>query len=256
MKLCLDVGNTQIFGGVFKGETLCLTFRYQSGAGHSSDQFGLFLRQVLRENTLDPEAVEHIAMCSVVPELDYSIASACIKYFKVEPFILKAGVKTGLNIQYLNPAEVGADRIANAIAGCALFPKRAKIIVDFGTATTLCAISDDNAYLGGIILAGLKLSMTALQSNTSKLSAVEILKPHAIVGRSTAQSIQSGLYYGHLAMIQQLSHHISTEYFPGQDVAVIGTGGFAKLFQHEACFTTIVPDLVLQGLRLALEKNG
>ncbi|HAG90705.1 MAG TPA: pantothenate kinase, partial [Bdellovibrionales bacterium] len=136
MILCLDVGNSQIYGGVFKGEDIVLRFRKSSRNGQSSDETGVFLRSVLKENGLDPESVEKIAICTVVPESLHSLKNASRKYFGGEPFVLQAGVKTGLKIKYKNPLEVGADRIANAIAASQLFPNRNIIIIDFGTATT------------------------------------------------------------------------------------------------------------------------
>ncbi len=198
MKLCLDVGNSHIYGGVYKSDKALLTFRKSSKAGASSDEYGLFFRSVLRENGLDPDQVSRVALCSVVPEVVYTISAACQKYFSMSPFILQAGVKTGLKIQYRNPLEVGADRIANAIAGVDKFPGENLVIVDLGTATTLCVISKDRSYRGGIILPGLRMSMQALESGTSKLGSVEIIRRDTCLGRATAESIQSGLYFGHL----------------------------------------------------------
>ena len=193
MKLCLDVGNSHIYGGVYESGRVLLTFRRGTKAGSSSDEYGLFFRGVLRENDIDPNQVDEIALCSVVPEAIYAISAACQKYFDIKPFILKAGVKTGLKIQYRNPLEVGADRIANAIAGAELFPDQNLIILDMGTATTLCAIGKDRSYRGGVILPGLKMSMQALESGTSKLGSVEIIRKDVCLGRTTTSSIQSGL---------------------------------------------------------------
>src|SRR4051812_38031978 len=124
MILCLDVGNTQLYGGVFAGEKIQLRFRYPTQRGTTSDQAGIFLKNVLRENSIDFTAIKQIAICSVVPHMDYSLRSACIKYFNIDPFMLQAGVKTGLKIKYRNPLEVGADRIANAIAANKQFPQK------------------------------------------------------------------------------------------------------------------------------------
>ena len=150
MILCLDVGNSQIYGGVFSDGKLLLRFRRNSRTGASSDEIGIFLRSVLRENDLEPKSVTQIALCTVVPEVLHSLRNACTKYFNLTPFNLQAGVKTGLKIRYKNPLEVGADRIANAIAGMHLYPQQNLMIVDFGTATTFCAISADKEYLGEI----------------------------------------------------------------------------------------------------------
>ena len=139
----LDVGNSQIYGGVFDDGKLLLRFRRNSKTGASSDEIGIFLRSVLRENDIDPGEVKQIAVCTVVPEVLHSIKNACMKYFKLDPFVLQAGVKTGLKIRYKNPIEVGADRIANAIAGTTLYPQQNLLIIDFGTATTFCAVSSE-----------------------------------------------------------------------------------------------------------------
>ncbi|MFA6058643.1 MAG: type III pantothenate kinase [Taibaiella sp.] len=255
MILCLDIGNSQIYGGVFNNDEIQVRFRYNSNLGSTSDQLGVFLRSVLRENDIDSTQIERIAICSVVPHMDYSLRSACVKYFNIEPFLLQAGKKTGLKIQYRNPLEVGSDRIANAIAATHLFPQKNIIIADFGTATTLCAISADKDYLGGVILAGMRLSMEALEKNTAKLRPVEIVMPQAVIGRSTTESIQIGLYHSQLATIRSLSQEIKAQYWPSAESLLIGTGGFAHLFSTEKLFDHILPDLVLQGLRIALKIN-
>ena len=156
MILSLDVGNTQIYGGVFDQEKMLISFRRNSKQGSSSDEVGVFLRMVIRENGIDPTLITQIVLCSVVPEVIFSLKGACQKYFKLTPFILQAGVKTGLRIKYRNPLEVGADRIANSIAATHLFPNKNLNLVDLGTATTFCAVSKSCDYLGGSIIAGLK----------------------------------------------------------------------------------------------------
>jgi len=260
MKLCLDVGNSHIYGGVYQSENeayrALLTFRKSSKMGSSSDEFGLFFRSVLRENGIDPNQVNQVALCSVVPEMIYALSAACQKYFGIQPFILRAGVKTGLKIQYRNPLEVGTDRIANAIAGVGLFPDQNLIIVDLGTATTLCAIGKDRSYMGGVILPGLKMSMQALESGTSKLGSVEIRRKDVCLGRTTADSIQSGLYFGHLGALQEIMQRIRLEEFAGKRPKVIATGGFATLFGGTGLFDQVVPDLVLHGLLTALKLNA
>lgn len=255
MILCLDVGNSHIFGGVFRGDQLVVKFRSGASINHTSDQYGVFLRSVLRENNIDYLSIKHISLCSVVPPLDYSLQAACRKYFDLTPFVLQPGVRTGLKIQYKNPQEVGADRIANAIAAVQQFPQQNTIVVDFGTATTICAISAAKAYLGGVILPGMKISMHALESQAAKLSPVAIVRPKAILGTTPAESIQSGLFFGQLATIREVTQKITTEYFQSQMPIIIGTGGFAALFTEENIFTVIIPDLVLHGLRLALTNN-
>lgn len=255
MILCLDVGNTQVYGGIFAENKILLRFRYDSKSSYSSDQHGIFLRSLLRENNLELNSIKSIAICSVVPNIDYSLRAACVKYFGINPFFLQAGAETGLNIKYYNPQEVGADRIANAIAAVARYPQQDLIVIDFGTATTVCVINAKKEYLGGVILAGIQLSMNALQTNTAKLFPVEILKPKNVIGRSTTESIQSGLYYSQLATLREISEHIRIHQFSGHKPVVIGTGGFAHLFEGQNLFSITLPDLVLHGLYIALTNN-
>lgn len=255
MILALDVGNSQIFGGLFDRDKMILSFRKNSKGGSSSDEFGIFLRTAIRENGADPKLVSDIAICTVVPEVLYSLKGACKKYFDLNPFVLQAGVKTGLKIKYRNPLEVGADRIANAIACSFLYPNKNLIIVDLGTATTFCAISKEKEYLGGSIIAGLRISMEALESRTSKLPAVEIVAMNEALGKSTVESIQSGLYFGHLGQMREISNQIKKECFKNEEVIIIGTGGFSHLFEKEKIFDQIIPDLVLKGLLIANQMN-
>jgi type III pantothenate kinase len=257
MILALDVGNSQIFGGVFnEKEELQLRFRKTSKSGASSDEIGVFLRTVLRENDLDPADIQQIVMCSVVPDVVHSLKNACKKYFNLNPFLLQAGVKTGLKINYRNPLEVGADRIANSIAATHLYPKKNLIVVDLGTATTFCAISKGRDYLGGSILSGMRLNMEALESQTAKLPSVEIIASSEALGRSTVESIQSGLFFGHVGAMKEITSRISKECFDGEKPFVIGTGGFSSLFEKHKVFDAIHADLVLQGLLLALKLNS
>lgn len=249
MLLALDVGNSQIHGGVFDGDTLRVQFRKTTQSIGSSDEIGVFLRAVLRENQIDPAAVVRVSICSVVPPVAYSLRSACVKYFRCEPFLLQAGAKTGLRIRYRNPAEVGADRVANAMAATKRHPKSNCIIVDCGTATTFDVVTADGDYLGGAILAGLGISAEMLSARTARLPSVEIARPEVVLGRSTVESIQAGLYHGHVGAIRHLISRLATEAFAGAKPVVIGTGGFARMFEAEELFDEIVPELVLYGLR-------
>lgn len=255
MILALDVGNSQVYGGLFDKDLMKLGFRRNSTHGSSSDEVGIFLRTVIRENGFDPSLIKQISICSVVPEVIYSLRGACMKYFNINPFLLQVGVKTGLKIKYRNPVEVGADRIANSIAATHLYPHKNIIIVDLGTATTFCAITKEKDYLGGSIIAGLRISMESLESKTAKLPSVEIISAYEALGRSTVESIQSGLYYGHLGAIRELSERISKECFQGEKPLIIGTGGFAHLYEKEKIFDAILPDLVLKGMLIALQMN-
>ena len=258
MILTLDVGNNQIFGGVFDNGALTFRFRKTTGTALSSDEIGLFLRSVLRENGGDPSRVEQIALCSVVPDAIYSLRSCCRKYFDIDPFVLQAGVKTGLKIRYRNPIEVGPDRIANAVGAMRRYPGRNLIIIDFGTATTFDVVSAARDYLGGIIMAGMRIAMEALERNTARLPTVEIVPATELIGRSTVESIQSGLYFGNRAVVQTLTdRHPHVQAFQGEPAVVIGTGGLSRLFENEQMFDVLLPDLVLTGLgRCARPQRG
>ncbi len=254
MMLCLDVGNSHIYGGVFTEDEIVLRFRHTS-AVRTSDEFGIFFKNVLRENQCAPENIKKIGICSVVPQLDYSLRSACIKYFSVDPFFLQAGVKTGLNIKYRNPNDVGADRIANAIAATHQFPNKPLIIMDFGTATTFCVINEHKTYLGGVILPGLRLSMDALSNNTAKLPPVDLVRVDEVIGHSTVESIQSGIYFGALGSAREIVKRIKQEIFSKQEVLILATGGFAQFFEKEKLFDYLLSDLVLHGVRIAINLN-
>jgi type III pantothenate kinase len=253
MLLCLDVGNSQIFGGVYDGEHLKATFRRTSSVRASSDEFGTFFRAVLRENAIDPEEIDLAAICSVVPDVLHSLRNCFQKYFHFEPFLLQPGVKTGLKILYRNALEVGSDKIANAIGGLTQFPGKDLLIVDFGTATTLCAVTRDKEYLGGIITPGVQISMAALESKTARLPVVEIIRPPAVLGRSTVESIQSGLFYGTVATVRWLAARVTEEHFTREKPVVIGTGGLGRLFENDQVFDAFVPELPLIGLRRAVQ---
>ena len=256
MMLTLDIGNSQIFGGVYDGSELKLTFRRTSSIRASSDEFGTFFRVTLRENGIEPESIRLAAICSVVPDAVHSLRNCFLKYFRFEPFLLQPGVKTGLKIRYRNPLEVGADKIANAIGAIDRFPARNLLILDFGTATTLCAVNREKEYLGGIITPGINISMAALESKTARLPAVEILRPSEVLGRSTVESIQSGLYYGTLATVRSLADMVTKEHFAAEKPLIVATGGFGRLFEGENLFDAFVPELPLLGLRRAVELSG
>ena len=254
MLLCLDIGNSQLHGGVFDGG-LRFQFRKTTHPLGSSDEFGVFFAAVLRENGIDPRAVERVAICSVVPAALYPIRSACLKYFRAEPFVLQAGVKTGLKVRYRNPHEVGADRIAAAIGATLRRPNANVIVADCGTATTLEVITADAEYLGGAILPGVGISVETLAGRTAKLPSVELARPGAALGRSTIESIQSGVFHGHVGAIRQLITELTREAFPAGRPQVIGTGGFARLLEAEKLFDEVVPELVLLGLKHAEAIN-
>ena len=256
MLLCLDIGNTHIYGGIFSDDQLSFQFRYPSKEGCTSDEIGIFLRTYLREIGIEHAKIKEIAFCSVVPSVEYSIRAALIKYFSLNPFILQATHPAlAFQIQYKNLNEIGMDRVANAIAARHYFPHQNLIVVDLGTATTFEAISLEGQFWGGGILPGLQMQMRALTACTSNLPPVSIVKVQTAVSQTTTANIQSGLYYGHLGAIREILKNITLELFSSQPVTIIGTGGFASLYENENLFNAIIPDLVLQGLRLAAQQR-
>ncbi len=255
MILCLDVGNTQVFGGVFAGDRLISQFRRTSQFRSSSDELGVFFRGVLRENDIDPGLIQEIVICSVVPDLNSSLRACAQKYFSIDPLMLRPGVKTGLNIAYQDPKEVGADRIADAVGAIKLFPGRNLIVADFGTATTVCAVDKDKTFLGGNILPGVRLAMEALEMRTAQLPSVEIVPMQTAFGRTTIESIRSGLYWSNVGMIRELVQRITDQVFADDPPLVIGTGGFVHLFDQEKIFDHMVGDLILTGLLEILALN-
>ena len=256
MLLCLDVGNTHIVGALFEGKNLKLRLRYATSQIGTADQFGIFLRNILEINGIDYTKVTVTALCSVVPGANFTIRHAFTGYFpKAELFVLQAGVKTGINIKYKNPAEVGADLIAGAIGAVDAFPNKNLIVVDLGTATTLVAVSKKSDFLGGVIMPGIRLSMESLKSNTAKLMEVDIEEPDTYLGQSTRECIQRGLYFGHLGAMREIVAGYNRELFAGEPAVVIGTGGFSQLFKDQKIFDAILPDLVSQGIRIAYENS-
>lgn len=255
MLLALDIGNTQIHGGVFDGDLLRCQFRKSTQPLGSTDELGIFFLAVLRENGIDPRAVGRVAVCSVVPAALHPVRGASNQYFRNEPFVLQAGVKTGLKVKYRNPLEVGADRIAGAIAASQRHPGQNIIVVDCGTATTFDVVTSGGDYLGGVILPGVGVSAETLASRTAKLPRVEIARPESMLGRSTVESIQSGLYHGHTGAIRHIVAGLAAEVFGGTRPRVVGTGGFARMLEDEKLFDEVVPELVLLGLRHAEHLN-
>lgn len=259
MLLTVDVGNTTIQCGLFEDEKLALQFRRSTNSKLSSDELGLFFRDVLALNNFDYKAVERIACCSVVPAINHSLSNCFRKYFSKEALFIQAGIKTGLKIKYANPREIGADRIAGAIgavhAAASSGGAKNLIVVDMGTATTVDVITKNNEYLGGAILPGASMSVHALSEGTAQLPSVEVVQPKNVCGSSTIEAIQSGVFYGQAGAIRELVSKMEEKVFGGERAFVIGTGGFSRSFESAGLFDLVLPDLVLQGLKVALDMN-
>lgn len=256
MILCLEIGNSQLYGGLYQNGKIVLRCRKSVSNGMSSDELGLFLSSVIRENGFNKDAIDKIVYCSVVPELNHSIHNSCHNYFDITPLTLQPGIKTGLKIKYANPKELGADRIATALGASSHLPEENLIVVSLGTAITFDAITKNKEYLGGAIIPGMKMSMQSLGEKTAKLPSVEIIHPVTACGRSTTENIQSGLYYGTLGAIKEITSVITDQKFNGKRPIIIATGGFSSLYKTSPLFDQIVPDLVLKGLYTVQELNS
>jgi type III pantothenate kinase len=254
MLLCLDVGNTNIVGTLFEGKKIGLRFRYATAQVGTSDQFGLFLRDILSTNGLDHAAVTAVAVSSVVPGVNFSIRHALTTYFpKAAQFTLQASAMPDTAIKSKNPSEVGADLIAGALGAIDAHPH--KNLIDLGTATTLAAVTKKAEFLGCVIMPGIRLAMESLKANTAKLMEVDIAQPTAYLGQSTRECIQNGLYYGHLGAMREIVAGYNRELFADEPAVVVGTGGFSQMFKDQKVFDDIQPDLVSQGIRVAYEKS-
>lgn len=256
MLLCLDVGNTHILGGVFDKSQLVARFRYATHLIGTADQFGTFLLHIAEANHLAPRQIEAAVVCSVVPSCDYTIKHAISAYLNIPLLNVTAQSHTGLHVHTKNPHEMGADLIAGALGATHAFPNENLIIVDMGTATTVCAVTRQREILGVAILPGMRLGMESLKINTAKLMTVDIEEPSHFIGKTTRESIQSGLYYGKLGALKELIAGFMHEAFPDEPARIIGTGGFSQLYKNNSIFDVILPDLVLQGLHVAYQNSN
>lgn len=260
MLLTIDVGNTNIVYGLFEGSKLLHQFRVESTRGRTADEFAVTLRALLSMHDLAPKDVHAAIVASVVPSLTEPMAALVKRAFGIEALIVGPGIKSGMPILYENPREVGADRIVNAVAAYERVPASEKgtsgvIVVDFGTATTFDCISPKGEYLGGVIAPGIQISADALFARAAKLPRVEIAKPPKAVGRNTIHSMQSGIVYGYVGLVDGLVERLVAEL--GGPCHVIATGGLATLIAPLSKTIVEVDDvLTLEGLRLLYERNA
>lgn len=254
MIVVMDVGNTNIVFGVYEGEKLLNYWRMTTDKDKTSDEFGMFLINIFKHEKIDVGNIEAVVIASVVPPIMYSLERAIKKYLKLDPIVVGPGVKTGINIKYENPREVGADRIVNAVAALELY-KGPVIIVDFGTATTFCAVTSNGEYLGGVICPGIKISAEALFQKAAKLPRIELAKPDTVIGRNTVSSMQSGIVYGYVGKVDYIVKRIKKE-MKEDNIKVIATGGLARMIASESETIDEINGLLsLDGLRIIYDKN-
>jgi type III pantothenate kinase len=253
MFLAVDIGNTNITLGLYEGDRLGPRWRLTTGHGKTPDEYGAMLTSIFRHAGIYADQIHAVAMASVVPPLTGTIADACIKYLQCEPMVIDGTSNTGVRIRYEDPSQLGADRVVDAAATFKLYGGPA-CVVDFGTATTFDAISDEGEYLGGAIAPGIGISADALFQRAAKLPKVDIKRPPAVIGRNTPHSLQSGLLFGYVGLVEGMIVRFKDELGPG--TRVVGTGGLAEVIAKETnAITILAPWLTLDGLRIIYDLN-
>lgn len=254
MILTLDIGNTNIKTALFEGMEMRQYWRISTDRQRSSDELGLLLMNLLQYNRIDRGQIDGIMMSSVVPQINFTVEHMCRNYFGIEPMKIEPGVRTGINIKYENPRELGSDRIANAVAAYELYGGPC-ITIDFGTATSFGVISERGEFLGGAICPGLKLAADALTERAAKLPRFELTKPESVIGRSTVTNMQAGIVYGYIGQVNYLIERMKKE-LNAPHAKVIATGGLAVLVAEESNVIDVMDGLLtLKGLCLIHAKN-
>jgi type III pantothenate kinase len=253
MLLAIDIGNTNITYGIFEGDKLKATWRSATGVHRSADEYASLVINMLRVRNMEIEDITDCVLCSVVPPLITTFEEIFKRYFRLTPFIIEAGVKTGVRICMDNPKEVGGDRIVNAVAAHDLYGGPC-IVIDIGTAMTFDAVAKNGDYLGGAIAPGIAIATDALFSRTAALPRVDLDHPKKAIGTNTVSAMKSGIVFGYVGLIEGIVSRIQTEM--EEKAKVIATGGYARLLAEETGVIDIVnPDLTLVGIKILYNMN-
>lgn len=253
MLLCVDIGNTNITIGLYRGEELVAHWRVSTDQQKMPDEYGILLISLMARQGLEPSEIRGVSVASVVPPATDMILEMLDSYVGVEPLLVGAGIKTGVAVRYDNPYEVGADRVVNAAAAFRLYGGPA-CIVDFGTGTTFDALSATGDYLGGAIAPGVRVAAEALFLRTAKLPRIDLTRPRKAIGTNTADSMRSGILFGYVGLVEGMVERFRREL--GPSMRVIGTGGLAKDIAQETDVIEVVdPWLTLKGLQIVYELN-
>ena len=254
MILVIDVGNTNITYGIFKGEKLVTSFRMVSKMTHTSDEYGIKLLEFLHVNEIKKEEIEGVMIASVVPQLMHALVNAILKYIGKKPYLVGPGIKTGIKIAIDNPREAGPDLIVDAVAGYELYGGPV-LVIDYGTATTYIIVNEKGEFFTGVVAPGIRISAKALWEDTAKLPEIEIKKPSSILAKETISSMQAGLIYGQIGQTKYIVNEMKRE-SGFANMKVVATGGLGRLIAEETEEIDVYdPTLTLKGLQILYEKN-
>ena len=255
MLMTIDVGNTNITVGIFRGDHVVTSFRITTKLSRTSDEYGILLINLLEQNQVKQEEIMDAIIASVVPNVMHALEGAVIKYFNIRPIIIEMGIKTGIRIVTENPRQIGADRIVDAAAAYELYGGPV-LVLDFGTATTYDLVDKDGAFLSGVTAPGIRISAKALWEDAARLPEIEIRKPESILAKETISSMQAGLVYGQIGQTEYIVRRMVEEADLGE-VKVVATGGLGRIIASETSVIDVYdPNLTLKGMNLIYKKQN
>lgn len=260
MLLAIDVGNTNVVLGIFKNKKMLTSWRMATDNKRSADEYGIMLDQMLKHEGFDVSDIDDVIISTVVPSLLFTLQHMCSMYFNIVPLVVETGIKTGLKIKCDDPRQIGSDRIVNSVAAHTKY-EGPLIVIDFGTATTFCVVTEDGEFLGGAISPGIKTSAAALFEHTAKLPNVDLERPEKVICKNTIENIQAGLIYGHMGLTQRIVDGMKAELVSDygkkyEDIKVVATGGLATMMDNGVDFIDVIDRrLTLDGLVIIYEKN-